>query len=169
MTVRTKQGLAAEYGTLFPTAGDPKITAAELRSFDQDLIDSLSTQAALDALAARVTALEGGGGGPASHSLYVGWSDDRLIATADLTAAADADDVSVAIPARATNGYLFVATLETNGSPSSLVIGTGRNQIGAFPQQTGTVNDAGGDAHLVFVSSRLQAPGIAGLTLTIAY
>ena len=120
MTVRTKQGLAAEYGTLFPTAGDPKIIATELRSYMQDLIDSLATQAALDALAARVTSLEGGGGGPASHSLYVGWSDDRLIATADLTAAADADDVSVEIPARATNGYLFVATLETNGTPTSL-------------------------------------------------
>ena len=169
MTIRTKQELKEQVATLLPDNTDGDISAADVRTNLIDMIDTLASLVALNALIARVVALEADEGQPVSHSLYAGWSDDRVIAADDLVTASDADDISIEIPARVGAGYLFIATLATNGMPSSLTIDGGRNQIGAFPPQAGTVDDPASVAHLVFISSRQQAPAIAGLTLTIDY
>ena len=47
MTVRTKADLENQNATLFPDAGDPRISASELRSFHQDLIDSFALASAV--------------------------------------------------------------------------------------------------------------------------
>ena len=96
------------------------------------------------------------------HTRYFGWSDDRTIATADLTAAAESDDNSGVIPARTANGYLFFAIPETIGYPASVSINNGPNQIAGFEELADTVDDAQGHSSPDWDHDSPAGPGHCG-------
>ena len=127
-----------------------------------------ATAAALVALAARVTVLEAAGA-VGTHTRYFGWSDDNVIATADFAAAETSSTNMGTLPARAANGYIWFAVPETEGYPTSIMVGGFPQNIVNYPQQAGTVDDAGGEPHLVGVSSRVQFSGLAGEDIEVVY
>ena len=170
MVARTKAELAERYAELFMSAGTPRISSEGARSFYQDMIDSLSTQASLDDLARRVTALETGTPEPADRSHYVGWSDDRTIEASDFAAATEFDTNIGTIPARASNGYLWFSAAQTLGSPAHMYLAGGsRDNISGFPQQAGTVDDPDAVAHIVRVSQFMQIAALGGQEIRLEY
>ena len=100
---------------------------------------------------------------------YVGWSDDRVIATGDLAGAASSMANEVVLPARAANGYIYFAIPEALGWPHEFRIGPNNDQLPQFEQLAGTVDDAGGEPHIIGVTRRLQAAGLAGLTTEFVF
>ena len=169
MAVRTKAELKAQIAALWPDNDNEEISEGDLRSVGDDIADSLAYQAALTALVDRVRVLEGYHAHMGDHARYFGWSDDRVIATSDLTAAAESDDNSGVIPARTTNGYVFFAVPETIGYPASVSINNGPNQIAGFEELANTVDDSQGTPHLIGITTREQAPAIAGDSIDLGY
>ena len=107
MAVRTKAELKTQITNLIDSGGTPRISAANLRSVLDDLVDSLMLEPAH----------------AASVTRYFGWSDDRVIATADLSSADESDTNIGEMPARSTNGYFYAAVPESVGEPASLWLG----------------------------------------------
>ena len=169
MAVRTLAELKAQIAALWADNDNEEISEADLRSVGDDIADSVAYQAALTLLTARVAILEGYHVHVGDHTRYFGWSDDRVIETADLTAAAESDDNSGVLPARTANGYLFFAVPENIGFPASVSINNGPNQIAAFEELADTVDDDGGVAHLIGVTRRLQGPAVAGDPIELGY
>ena len=120
------------------------------------VVDDFATQAALNALTARVTALEGGAP-PATDLVYFGWKPTNVIDTADLDATlarVNSDsDFENAWPPNDVNAYMFIAVRQADGEPTELYrAGNPINQIGLFDRQAGVIDDAGGNAHIIIVS-----------------
>ena len=104
------------------------------------------------------------------HTRYFGWSDDRVIATADFGAAGMSSSNVGTLPQRATNGYIWFAVPETAGYPSSLHIDNGPiDQIAVYVQQAGTVDDLNGQPHLVGVSFDIQGSVLSGQEIELGY
>ena len=123
------------------------------------VVDDFATRAEFDALTARVTALEGGSP-PATDLVYFGWKPTNVIGAADLDntlARVNSDaDFENAWPPNDVNAYMFVAVRQADGEPTELYRDPNPiNQIGAFDRQAGTVDDAGGNAHIVIVSQSM--------------
>ena len=101
---------------------------------------------------------------------YFGWSDDRVIETSDFAGFSFSQTEDGVLPDRAANGYIVFAVLESEGWPSRLFIGDGRRDVlRAFRRQAGTVDDSHGVAHIVGVTTRLQAPAVAGGPIRIEH
>ena len=119
-------------------------------------VDDFPTQAEFDTLIARVAALEGAP--PAATDLvYFGWKPTNVIDTADLDntlARVNSDsDFENEWPANDVNAYMFVAVRQADGKPTELYRGGNPvNQIALFDRQAGTIDDAGGNAHIIIVS-----------------
>ena len=109
---------------------------------------------------------------PGTHTRYVGWVDDILsdVTEAEILAGNSASTDVLAIPPRATNGYLWFAVPQSIGYPGSLIIGVNpTNQLSAFQQQAGLV-DINGDDFLVGVNPNLLNPSaVAGQNMTLGY
>ena len=120
------------------------------------VVDDFPTQAQFDALVARVVSLEGGMPTP-TDLVYFGWKATNAIDTADLDntlARVNSDsDFENEWPANGVNAYMFVAVRQADGEPTELYRDANPiNQIAAFNRQAGTIDDAGGNAHIVIVS-----------------
>ena len=97
------------------------------------------------------------------HTRYFGWSDDRVIDTADFSTAATSSSNVGSLPQRATNGYIWFAVPEAAGYPASLHIDNGPiDQIAVYVQQAGTMDDLNGQPHLVGVSFDIQTLRLSG-------
>ena len=104
------------------------------------------------------------------HTRYFGWSDDRVIATADFGAAGMSSSNVGSLPQRATNGYIWFAVPEAAGYPSSLHVDNGPiDQIAVYVQQAGTVDDLNGQPHLVGVSFDIQGAVLSGQEIELGY
>ena len=104
------------------------------------------------------------------HTRYFGWSDDRVIATADFAAAVTSSANVGTLPQRSTNGYIWFAVPEAAGYPSSLHLNEGPlDQLGVFVRQAGTVDDANGDPHIVGVSFDIQGLQLSGQEVELGY
>ena len=104
------------------------------------------------------------------HVRYFGWSDDRLIETADFGAASSFNSNAGTLPQRATNGYVWFAVPVAAGYPASLHINGGPlNQIAVFVRQAGTVDDLNGQPHLVAVSFDIQTLHLSGQAIELGY
>ena len=114
---------------------------------------------------------------PLTHTRYVGWSSDSTIETADLDASlarvASFTTDELTIPSESTNGYLFFAVPSSPGYPDQAFFdGNTHDILGGFAQQSGTINDSNGDAHVVGVTTSTQSAAILGTgsrTLTLDY
>ena len=120
------------------------------------VVNDFPTQAEFDALLARVATLEGGMPTP-TDLVYFGWKATNVITTADLDATlarVNSDsDFENEWPANNVNAYVFVAVRQADGEPTELYRGGNPvNQIGLFDRQAGTIDDAGGNAHIAIVS-----------------
>ena len=105
-----------------------------------------------------------------THQRYFGWSDKRLIATAEFVHASTSDSNAGMLPARVHNGYVWFAVPVAAGYPSSLHINGGPlNQIAVFVQQAGTVNDENGQPHFVGVSFDIQSAALGGQAIAVGY
>ena len=60
------------------------------------------------------------------HKRYFGWSDDRTIATVDFAAAESSDSNVGMLPARSTNGYLWIGVPDAAGYPRGRQAGRGQ-------------------------------------------
>ena len=80
-----------------------------------------------------------------THNRYVGWSDDVVIAAADLQNAAVFTSDVLTIPARVANGYLWFAVDDDVGYPDSLIISTNQvtNQISFYEERANPINFGG--------------------------
>ena len=107
MAVRDKAELKTQITDLIDSGGTPRISAANLRSVLDDLVDSLMLEPAH----------------AASVTRYFGWSDDQVIATADLSSADESTSNVGEMPARSTYGYFYAAVPEDVGEPASLWLG----------------------------------------------
>ena len=101
----------------------------------------------------------------------IGWSDDKTILTADLTAAQSfASNQSTTIPGRLSsegNGYIFISVPESTGGISKLLIGINTtNQITFYPALSAVVDDVDGDKHIVHVSLALNTFLLAGQSVS---
>ena len=104
------------------------------------------------------------------HKRYFGWSDDRVIETADFGSAETTNSDVGTLPQRATNGYIWFAVPEAAGYPSSLHLNEGPlDQLGVFVRQAGTVDDANGDPHIVGVSFDIQGLQLSGQEVGLGY
>ena len=104
------------------------------------------------------------------HARFFGWSDDRLIEAADFSGAATSDSNVGTLPARATNGFIWFAVPVAAGYPTSLHINSGPiNQLAVFVQQSGTVDDANGNPHIVGVSFDIQSFVLADEQIELGY
>ena len=104
------------------------------------------------------------------HSRYFGWSDKRLIETAEFAHAATSSSNAGTLPARVHNGYLWFAVPVAAGYPASLHINSGPlDQLGVFVQQTGTVDDSNGNPHFVGVSFDIQSFVLGGEEIELGY
>ena len=89
----------------------------------------------------------------------IGWSDDRLIETADLDAGVSFNG-NTQIPAQATNGYIFVAS---EGIVHEIYHSINpANQITFYSEQSGRVADTAGTVFYVYVTLGLQVASLAG-------
>ena len=104
------------------------------------------------------------------HTRYFGWSDDRVIETADFAAASMSRSNVGTLPQRTTNGYIWFAVPEAAGYPASLHVDNGPiDQIAVYVQQAGTVDDLNGDPHLVGVSFDIQGAVLSGQEIELGY
>ena len=131
------------------------------------LVSGLATAAQIQEIQQRLDALEASGG-MGAHLRYFGWSDDRVIAAGDFAAANSSLNNMGVLPARSSNGYIWIAVPESVGYPSGVRI-AGGSQVQQVPQLAGTVNDPNGEPHLIGVTSRLQAPTVAGDSIELVY
>ena len=103
--------------------------------------------------------ITGGGGTPTpvgTHLRYFGWSSDQALETTDFALANNYQVDAGEWPTTPVNAYPWFAVPESVGAP----IGLRRppnpdNQILAFTRQTGTVDDIGGEAHIVYYGNSL--------------
>ena len=104
------------------------------------------------------------------HTRYFGWSDKRLIETAEFSFASTSESNEGLLPQRATDGYIWFAVPEAAGYPGSLHIDNGPlDQIGVFVRQAGTVDDLNGDPHIVGVSFDMQTAALSGDEIELGY
>ena len=103
-----------------------------------------------------------------THTRYFGWSDDRVIETADFGAAASSNSNVGMLPVRSANGYVWIGVPEASGYPRGIKL-LGGQFVQSVPQLAGTVDDTGGAAHLVGVTTRLQAPTLSGARIELVY
>ena len=100
----------------------------------------------------------------------IGWSDDRTILTADLTAAQSFASNQSTIPGRLSsegNGYIFLSVPESTGGLDELLIGINQsNQVLFYPALAAVVDDIDGDSHIVHISLGLQTYLLAGQSVS---
>ena len=106
-----------------------------------------------------------------THLRYFGWSDDNAITQAEMLAGNTSQTDEGTLPARVSNGYPFFAVPQDVGFPTELYIGANsRNAIApTVVQQAGTIDDGGGEPHLIGVWRRLQVPALGGTTIRLGY
>ena len=101
----------------------------------------------------------------------IGWSDDRTILTADLTAAQSFASNQSTIPGRLSsegNGYIFISVPESTGGLDELLIGINQsNQVLFYPALSAVVSDVDGDKHIVHASLGLQTYLLAGQSVSL--
>ena len=153
MAVRDKAELRTQITDLIDSGGTPRISAANLRSVLDDLVDSLMLEPAH----------------AASVTRYFGWSDDQVIATADLSSADESTSNVGEMPARSTNGYFYAAVPEDVGEPASLWLGDTALFATPSSRQAGTINDSNGDPHIVVVTVALIVSALAGQKAEVRY
>ena len=158
MAIRTKTALESQVSTLLADNTTGLISEADVRSVFTDVIDTLFDLTA------------GGSGQTGDHSRYVGWSADRIIATADFAGAETAESNDLTLPATSVNGYIWFAVPEAVGYPTMLhIAGGSRNALNAYEQLTGTVDDDNGDPHIIGVSYQVQISALAGQAFVLGY
>ena len=97
----------------------------------------------------------------------IGWADSRTIVTADLISAQSFASNQSTIPARTTNGYIFISVPSSTGGISELLIGVNHsNQVHFYPSLPAAVDDADGDANIVHVSLGEQTFLLAGQAIS---
>ena len=85
-----------------------------------------------------LSSLAGGGTAPtAPATRYWGWSTDVAFAASEFTATGNTG--AITIPQQAAQGYLAFAIPDDAADLTDIHQGTGRNQIGAFTKQSGTI------------------------------
>ena len=94
-----------------------------------------------------------------THNRYVGWSDDVVIAAADLQNAAVFTTDVLTIPARVANGYLWFAVDDDIGYPDSLIFSTNQvtNQISFYEERANPITFGGVD-YVVGINPNLLNP-----------
>ena len=105
---------------------------------------------------------------PTTSTRYFGWSDDQVIETSDLAAADTSTTNSGTLPARTSNGYVFVAVAESRGQPAGIRL-AGSHRTQRVSRQAGTIDDTGGDPLIVVYTARQQAPAIAGEAIEVVF
>ena len=156
--VLTQAELLAAIVDMFAFNTTGAITDADARSVLTDMTDTMFDLAS------------GGGGVTGLHARYVGWSDDRVIATADFAAAFSAMNNDLELPPRTTNGYIWFAVPEDVGYPTDLHIAGGmRDALGAYERLSGTVDDGNGDPHIIGITFQLQIAALAGEPFVLGY
>ena len=106
---------------------------------------------------------------PGTHYRIIGWSDDDSISTAELAAGTQFTGDVLTVPARAANGYLFIAIDESVGYPDSLLLdGNARNQLDAYAEQSQT-RDRGSKTYDILVSNGELSSALSGRTITLGY
>ena len=104
------------------------------------------------------------------HTRYFGWSDKRLIETAEFSFASTSESNEGTLPQRGTDGYIWFAVPEAAGYPATLHLNEGPlDQLGVFVRQAGTVDDANGDPHIVGVSFDIQGFALSNEEIEIGY
>ena len=106
-----------------------------------------------------------------THNRYVGWSDDVVIAAADLQNAAVFTTDVLTIPARVANGYLWFAVDDDIGYPDSLIFSTNQvtNQISFYEERANPITFGGVD-YVVGINPNLLNPAhLGGATMTLGY
>ena len=106
-----------------------------------------------------------------THNRYVGWSDDVVIAAADLQNAAVFTTDVLTIPARVANGYLWFAVDDGIGYPDSLIISTNQvtNQISAYQERANPITFGGVDYVVGINPNFLNPAHVGGATMTLGY
>ena len=104
------------------------------------------------------------------HTRYFGWSDDRVIATADFAGASTSTTNEGTLPTRISDGYIWFGVPEAAGYPAELHLNNGPiDQLPVFVQQAGTVDDANGDPHIVGVSFDIQGKSLSQEEIELGY
>ena len=104
------------------------------------------------------------------HVRYFGWSDDKVIATADFAAASTSETNKGTLPVRSTDGYIWFAVPEAAGYPGSLHLNEGPlDQLAVFVRQLGLVDDLNGDPQIVGISFDIQGAALSGQAIAIGY
>ena len=106
-----------------------------------------------------------------THNRYVGWSDDVVIAAADLQNASVFTSDVLTIPARVANGYLWFAVDDDIGYPDSLIFSTNQvtNQISFYEERANPITFGGVD-YVVGINPNLLNPAhLGGATMTLGY
>ena len=86
------------------------------------------------------------------HTRYFGWSDDRVISTADFAGASKSTSDAGTLPQRSTAGYIWFAVPVTAGYPNELHLNDGPiDQLSIFVRQVDAVDDENGVPHIVAV------------------
>ena len=99
----------------------------------------------------------------------IGWVDSRAVVTADLSAALSFSSNRTTVPARTTNGYIFISVPSSTGGIASLLIGVNHsNQVHFYPMLAAAVDDADGDANIVHVSLGEQTFLLSGQTISFS-
>ena len=104
------------------------------------------------------------------HTRYFGWSDKRLIETAEFSFASTSESNEGLLPQRATDGYIWFAVPEAAGYPATLHLNAGPiDQLSVFVRQAGTVDDLNGDPQIVGVSFNIQTAALSGEEIELGY
>ena len=110
------------------------------------------TQADGTTISLDLSSLAGGGSTPvAPATRYWGWSTDAAFAASEFTSTGTTG--AITIPLQSAQGYLAFAIPDDAADLTDIHQGTGRNQIGAFRKQSGTIT-LGGAAHKWWRSNR---------------
>ena len=152
MTIRTKAELRTEVSTLLADNTTGLISAGDVRSVVDDMIDSLSAPAT----------------GP-NDDIYFGTSADATPQGSELTIGA-VNGVGT-VPAYAGDRYLLIARLATEDDITSVTFSddaSNTNQVGAFTEFASTVVPTGETlAFTVWVSNQFLTQAV-NVTVTVS-
>ena len=199
MATRKKAALETQITNLLANNTSGDISAADVRSIFQDVLDSLifpddlrdeidsvtgstswrtaggvSIQDVLDEILAG-TGIDVDTSTPGQITIsyapphvhtdtrYFGWSADQTIETSDFSSAEEATDNVGMVPARSGGlQYIYAAVPESAGEPADFLIGNNAVFGTPFTRQTGTVDDANGEPHIVIVTNSRQVAALGG-------
>ena len=104
-----------------------------------------------------------------THFRYAGWSDDGVIAQAELDSAAQFTGDVLTVPSRSTNGYFFFGVDETPGYPDSILLdGNPTNQITNFLEQAAQLSREGNTV-IIGISTADLSAALSGRMWTLGY